>query len=47
MLVNLESEKLATIEDFHSDIAKILRHEIKQSERALNEELERIDSSDW
>lgn len=42
---NLESEKLATVEEFHSDIAKILRHEIKQSERSLKEELERIDGA--
>lgn len=42
---NLESEKLATVEEFHSDIAKILRREIKQSERSLKDELERIDAS--
>ena len=39
----LESEKLASVEEFHSDIAKILRKEILDSERLLKDELHRID----
>lgn len=39
----LKSEKLASIEEFHSDIAKFLSREIRESERNLKEELQRID----
>ncbi|WP_404409626.1 DUF2326 domain-containing protein [Pseudidiomarina marina] len=39
----LESEKLASVEEFHSDIARILRKEILESERSLKDELYRID----
>ena len=42
---SMESEKLASVEEFHSDIARILRKEIKQSERTLKEELDRIDGA--
>lgn len=41
----MESEKLASVEEFHSDIAKILRKEIRESERTLQEELGRIDAA--
>tara|TARA_R110002096_G_scaffold5175_30_gene24284 strand:+ start:2227 stop:3846 length:1620 start_codon:yes stop_codon:yes gene_type:complete len=42
---SIESEKLASVEEFHSDIAKILRKEIQQSKRTLSEELDRIDAT--
>lgn len=42
---SIESKKLASVEEFHSDIAKILRKEIHQSERTLKEELGRIDEA--
>lgn len=42
---SMESERLASVEEFHSDIAKILRKEIRQSERTLKEELDRIDEA--
>lgn len=40
---SMETGKLASVEEFHSDIAKILRKEIRQSERMLKEELDRVD----
>lgn len=39
----IEGEKLASVEEFHSDIARILRKEILESERSLKDELYRID----
>jgi len=41
----MESKRLATVEEFHSDIAKILRREIRESERNLKVERERIDGA--
>ncbi|MES1950544.1 hypothetical protein S4A8_06783 [Salinisphaera sp. S4-8] len=42
---SMESERLASVEEFHSDIAQILRKEMRQNERTLKDELDRIDEA--